>query len=64
MTSMKKVIRPRSKNVKLPVGWNTKGQPLNTKGGNTSVSYIGVVITFDVGEEHKHYIIKSVRKAL
>ncbi|KAF1865986.1 hypothetical protein Lal_00041684 [Lupinus albus] len=43
MTLMKKVIRVRSKNVKLSVECNTKGQPLYNKGGKTLVSYIGVV---------------------
>ncbi|KAF1891433.1 hypothetical protein Lal_00017068 [Lupinus albus] len=89
----KRVIRARSKNVMLPIQWNTKGQLLNMKGGNTLVSYIGVVVrqnvpttfsswinvrlnrvkehiwndiatTFDIGEEHKDYILKSVGKAL
>ncbi|KAF1879600.1 hypothetical protein Lal_00033257 [Lupinus albus] len=35
VTSMKKVIRARSKNVELRVECNSKGQPLNNKGGNT-----------------------------
>ncbi|KAF1862890.1 hypothetical protein Lal_00009270 [Lupinus albus] len=29
---------------KLPVEWNMRGQPLNNKGGNTLVSYIGVLV--------------------
>ncbi|KAF1874164.1 hypothetical protein Lal_00041610 [Lupinus albus] len=45
---MKKIIRTRRKNVKLPVEWNTKGQPLNNKGGNTLVSYIGVLVRQNV----------------
>ncbi|KAF1883664.1 hypothetical protein Lal_00012581 [Lupinus albus] len=86
-------LRARSKNVKLPVEWNTMGQPLNNKGGNTLVSYIGVLVrhnvsitfsswtdvrlnlvkgriwadiiaTFDICEEHNHYILKSVSKAI
>ncbi|KAF1858843.1 hypothetical protein Lal_00028216 [Lupinus albus] len=93
ITAMKSVVRSRSNNNKLTVEWNAKGQPLNNKGGNKLVSYIGVVVrqnisikwkhwsddklnaakdiiwkditaTFDVGEEHKDYIIKSVGKAL
>ncbi|KAF1885773.1 hypothetical protein Lal_00008513 [Lupinus albus] len=35
VTSMKNVIRARSKNIKLTVEWNTRGQPCNNKGGNT-----------------------------
>ncbi|KAF1858974.1 hypothetical protein Lal_00000796, partial [Lupinus albus] len=61
------VVRARSKNIKLTVEWNAKGQPCNNKGGNTLVSYIGVVVrqntTFDVDEQHKDYIMKSVGKA-
>ncbi|KAF1894792.1 hypothetical protein Lal_00021086 [Lupinus albus] len=93
ITAMKSVVRSRNNNNKLTVEWNAKGQPLNNKGGNKSVSYIGVVVrqnisiklkhwsddrlnatkdiiwkniiaTFDVGEEHKDYIMKSVGKAL
>ncbi|KAF1879910.1 hypothetical protein Lal_00022814 [Lupinus albus] len=93
VTTMKSVVRARSNNSKLTVEWNTKGQPLNNKGGNTLVSYIGVVVrknisikfkhwsddrlntandiiwkditaTFDVDEQHKDYIMKSVGKAL
>ncbi|KAF1888116.1 hypothetical protein Lal_00039156 [Lupinus albus] len=41
---MKKVIRARSKNVMLPIEWNTKSQPLNSKGGNTLASYIGLLV--------------------
>ncbi|KAK7282114.1 hypothetical protein RIF29_10663 [Crotalaria pallida] len=37
MTAMKKVFRSRSKNVKLIVEWNVKGQPKNKKGGNTFI---------------------------
>ncbi|KAF1863072.1 hypothetical protein Lal_00018919 [Lupinus albus] len=48
MTSMKKVICAISKNIKLPVEWNTIGQPLNATGGNTSVSYIGVMVKQNV----------------
>ncbi|KAF1879425.1 hypothetical protein Lal_00005891, partial [Lupinus albus] len=80
--AMKSVVRSRSNNNKLTVEWNAKGQPLNNKGGNTLVNYIGVVVkqnisikfkhwsgdrlneTFDVDEEHKDYIMKSVGKAL
>ncbi|KAF1888508.1 hypothetical protein Lal_00011281 [Lupinus albus] len=54
---MKNVIRARSKNVKLTVEWNTYGQPCYNKGGNT-------LATFDVGEDHKDYIIKTAGKAL
>ncbi|KAF1897815.1 hypothetical protein Lal_00032575 [Lupinus albus] len=93
ITSIKNIIRARSNNVKLLIELNTKSQPLNTNGGNTFVSYIGVVVmknvsitfsswthvmlnsvkkriwtdittTFDVGEEHKHYILKYDGKAL
>ncbi|KAF1866381.1 hypothetical protein Lal_00024391 [Lupinus albus] len=93
MASVKKVIFARSKNIKLAVEWNTKGQPLNTKGDNILVSYIGVTVrqnvqitfsswsnkmlnhvqeriwnnitsTFDVGEEHKEYILKYADMAL
>ncbi|KAF1880178.1 hypothetical protein Lal_00022307 [Lupinus albus] len=48
VTSMKKIIRARSKNVKLPIEWNTRGQSLNNKGGNTLVSYIGVFVRQNV----------------
>ncbi|KAF1878196.1 hypothetical protein Lal_00032268 [Lupinus albus] len=90
---MKSVVRARSNSNKLTVEWNARGQPLNNKGGNNLVSYIGVVVrqnisikfkhwsddklnaakdiiwkditaTFDVGEEHKDYIMKSAGKAL
>ncbi|KAF1876659.1 hypothetical protein Lal_00030072, partial [Lupinus albus] len=81
ITAMKSIVRARSNNKgdKLTVEWNARGQPLNNKGGNTLVSYIGVVVrqnisikfkhwsmiaTFDVDEEHKDYIMKSVGKAL
>ncbi|KAF1870580.1 hypothetical protein Lal_00025808 [Lupinus albus] len=57
VTSMKNIIRARRKNVKLTVEWNTRGQPCNNKGGNT-------LTTFDVGEQHKDYIIKTIGKAL
>ncbi|KAF1860058.1 hypothetical protein Lal_00027909 [Lupinus albus] len=53
LTVMKKVICVRSKNIKLSVEWNAMGQPLNIKGGNTLVSYIGVV----------DYMLKSFGKA-
>ncbi|KAF1893042.1 hypothetical protein Lal_00024164 [Lupinus albus] len=90
---MKSVVHSRSNNNKLTVEWNAKGQPLNNKGGNKLVSYIGVVVrqnisikwkhysddrlnaakdiiwkdinaAFDVGEEHKDYIMKSAGKAI
>ncbi|KAF1879568.1 hypothetical protein Lal_00033225 [Lupinus albus] len=64
VTAMKSVVRARSNNNKLAVEWNAKGQPLNKKGGNKLVSYIGVLATFDVDEQHKDYIMKSVGKAL
>ncbi|KAF1863073.1 hypothetical protein Lal_00018920 [Lupinus albus] len=93
ITSMKSVVRSRSNNIKTTVEWNAKGQPLNNKGGNTFVSYIGVLVrrtisikfkhwsddrlnalkdiiwkditaSFDVGEEHKDYIMKTIGKAL
>ncbi|KAF1883387.1 hypothetical protein Lal_00042296 [Lupinus albus] len=48
VTSMKKVIRAKSKNVMLPVEWNTRGQPLNNKGENILVSYIGVLVRQNV----------------
>ncbi|KAF1867916.1 hypothetical protein Lal_00012812 [Lupinus albus] len=46
ITTMKSVVRERSNNKgdKLTVEWNARGQPLNNKGGNTLVSYIGVVV--------------------
>ncbi|KAF1885980.1 hypothetical protein Lal_00032290, partial [Lupinus albus] len=40
---MKSVVRSRSNNNKLTFKWNAKGQPLNHKGGNKLVRYIGVV---------------------
>ncbi|KAF1884497.1 hypothetical protein Lal_00028374 [Lupinus albus] len=40
-----------------------KGQPLNMKGDNMLVSYIGVVSAFDVGGEHKNYILKTAGKS-
>ncbi|KAF1864679.1 hypothetical protein Lal_00031997 [Lupinus albus] len=64
LTVMKSVVRAKSNNNKFTVEWNAKGQPLNNKGGNKFVSYIGVVATFDVDEEHKDYIMKSDGKAL
>ncbi|KAF1869545.1 hypothetical protein Lal_00017120 [Lupinus albus] len=64
VTSINKVIRARSENVKSQVEWNMKGQPLNNKGENFLVSYIEVLVTFDVGEEHKQYILKYAGKAL
>ncbi|KAF1872220.1 hypothetical protein Lal_00038004 [Lupinus albus] len=48
VTCMKKVIRARRKNEKLTVEWNVKGQTLNNKGGNTLVSYIGVLVRQNV----------------
>ncbi|KAF1892973.1 hypothetical protein Lal_00009362 [Lupinus albus] len=45
---MKKFIRARSKNVKLHDEWNMKDQPLNNKGGNTLVRYIGVLVRRNV----------------
>ncbi|KAF1871036.1 hypothetical protein Lal_00020770 [Lupinus albus] len=82
VTSIKSIIRARSKNIKLTVEWNSHGQPCNNKGGNTLISYIGVLNVFpcnlfrqfllyfsvyayfDVDEQHKDYIMKSVGKAL
>ncbi|KAF1892997.1 hypothetical protein Lal_00024127, partial [Lupinus albus] len=48
VTSKKKFIRSRSKNVKLHVEWNMKSQPLNNKGGHTLVSCIGVLVRRNV----------------
>ncbi|KAF1883714.1 hypothetical protein Lal_00012631 [Lupinus albus] len=85
---MKSVVHARNNNIKLTVEWNAKGQPLNNKGGNKLVCYIGVmvrqnvsikfkhwsderlnvvkdiiwkdiIVTVDVDEQHKDYIMKS-----
>ncbi|KAF1885822.1 hypothetical protein Lal_00042694 [Lupinus albus] len=93
VTAMKSVVRARSNNNKLMVERNAMGQPLNSKGGKTLVSYIGVVVrqnisikfkhwsndrlnvakdiiwkditaTFDIDEQHRDYIMKSVGMAL
>ncbi|KAF1877825.1 hypothetical protein Lal_00038134, partial [Lupinus albus] len=55
VTSMKNVVCARSKNMKLTVEWNTKGQPCNNKGGNTLVSYIGVLVRHNVSIKFKHW---------
>ncbi|KAF1884095.1 hypothetical protein Lal_00046378, partial [Lupinus albus] len=52
---MKSVVRARSNNNKLTVEWNTKGQPLNNKGGNTLVSYIGVLVRQNISIKFKHW---------
>ncbi|KAF1865332.1 hypothetical protein Lal_00004706 [Lupinus albus] len=54
---MKSVVRERSNNKgdKLTVEWNARGQPLNNKGGNTLVSYIGVVVRQNISIEFKHW---------
>ncbi|XP_019427110.1 PREDICTED: uncharacterized protein LOC109335433 [Lupinus angustifolius] len=44
MTSMKSDIQARSKDVKIKVQWNSKGQLLNLKDENSLVSYIEVVV--------------------
>ncbi|KAF1864680.1 hypothetical protein Lal_00031998 [Lupinus albus] len=40
---------------KLTVEWNARGQPLNNKGGNTLVSYIGVVVPQNITIKFKHW---------
>ncbi|KAF1868169.1 hypothetical protein Lal_00018686 [Lupinus albus] len=55
VTAMKSVVRARSNNNKLTVEWNAKGQPLNNKGGNKLVSYIGVVVRQNVSIKFKHW---------
>ncbi|KAE9614292.1 hypothetical protein Lalb_Chr05g0226381 [Lupinus albus] len=52
---MKSVVRARSNNNKLTVKWNAKGQPLNNKGGNTLVSYIGVLVRQNISIKFKHW---------
>ncbi|KAF1855732.1 hypothetical protein Lal_00028281 [Lupinus albus] len=54
---MKSVVRARSNNKgdKLIVEWNARGQPLNNKGGNTLVSYIGVVVRQNISIKWKHW---------
>ncbi|KAF1879878.1 hypothetical protein Lal_00042966 [Lupinus albus] len=44
-----------SNNNKLTVEWNANGQPLNNKGGNTLVSYIGVVVQQNISIKFKHW---------
>ncbi|KAF1894473.1 hypothetical protein Lal_00046692, partial [Lupinus albus] len=87
ITVVKSVVRSRMNNIK------STGQPLNNKGGNKLVSYIGVLVrrtisikfkhwsddrlnalkdiiwknitaSFDVGKEHKDYIMKTTGKTL
>ncbi|KAF1876662.1 hypothetical protein Lal_00030075, partial [Lupinus albus] len=57
ITTMKSVVRARSNNKgdKLTVEWNAMGQPLNNKGGNTLVSYIGVVVRQNISIKFKHW---------
>ncbi|KAF1885804.1 hypothetical protein Lal_00042673 [Lupinus albus] len=55
VTSMKNVACARSKNIKWTVEWNTKGQPCNNKGGNTLVSYIGVLVRQNVSIKFKSW---------
>ncbi|KAF1892286.1 hypothetical protein Lal_00010750 [Lupinus albus] len=55
ITAMKSVVRSRSNNNKLMVEWNARGQPLNNKGGNKLVSYIGVVVRQNVSIKFKHW---------
>ncbi|KAF1879716.1 hypothetical protein Lal_00039772 [Lupinus albus] len=78
ITTMKSVVRSRSNNNKLTVEWNARGQLLNNKGGNKlfkhwsddrlnaakDIIWKDITATFDVDEEHKDYIVKSVGKAL
>ncbi|KAF1883459.1 hypothetical protein Lal_00013352 [Lupinus albus] len=51
---MKSVVRARSNSNKLTVEWNARGQPLNNKGGNKLVSYIGVVVQQNISIKFKH----------
>ncbi|KAF1866247.1 hypothetical protein Lal_00024248 [Lupinus albus] len=55
ITAMKNVVRARRNSNKLTVEWNTRGQPLNNKGGNKLVSYIGVVIRQNISIKFKHW---------
>ncbi|KAF1879759.1 hypothetical protein Lal_00039703, partial [Lupinus albus] len=57
ITAMKSVVYARSNNKgeKLTVEWNARGQPLNNKGGNTLVSYIGVVVRQNISIKFKHW---------
>ncbi|KAF1884287.1 hypothetical protein Lal_00042939 [Lupinus albus] len=52
---MKSVVHARSKNMKLIVIWNSRGQPCNNKGGKTLVSYIGVLVRQNVSIKFKHW---------
>ncbi|KAF1869444.1 hypothetical protein Lal_00022912 [Lupinus albus] len=61
VTSMKNVVRARSKNIKLTVEWNTKGQPCNNKGGNTLVSYIGVMVRQNVSIKQLLILVSNTR---
>ncbi|KAF1876922.1 hypothetical protein Lal_00033847 [Lupinus albus] len=54
ITARKNVVRSRSNNNKLTVEWNARGQPLNNKGGNKLVSYIGVVVRQNISIKFKH----------
>ena len=42
ITAMKKVINAKSKGIKLQVGWNEHGQPVDPN-KSTFVGYIGVI---------------------
>ncbi|KAF1866281.1 hypothetical protein Lal_00024285 [Lupinus albus] len=55
ITAMKSVVRARINSNKLTVEWNAKGQPLNNKGENTLVSYIGVVVRQNISIKLKHW---------
>ncbi|KAF1868058.1 hypothetical protein Lal_00033999 [Lupinus albus] len=52
---MKSIVRTRSNNNKLTIEWNAKGQPCNNKGGNKSVSYIGVLVRQNISIKFKHW---------
>ncbi|KAF1876700.1 hypothetical protein Lal_00031512 [Lupinus albus] len=65
VTSMKNVVHARSKNIKLTVEWNTRGQPCNNKGGNTLVSYIGVLTPCqDNDKDCGYYVIKFMKDVI
>ncbi|KAF1895951.1 hypothetical protein Lal_00033903 [Lupinus albus] len=57
ISDMKSIVRARRNNKgdKLTVEWNARGQPLKNKGGNTLVSYIGVVVRQNISIMFKHW---------
>ncbi|KAF1881710.1 hypothetical protein Lal_00032181 [Lupinus albus] len=65
ITAMKSVVRARSNNKgdKLTVEWNSRGQPLYNKGGNTLVSYIGVVVRQNIFIKFKHWFDDKLNAA-